>query len=71
MTRKQLLQSKRFLEFCSLEYGIELPELQVMPIALLVKYFVEWFKCPEMLWGPRGSERERVRKAIEDRSLHD
>ena len=71
MTRKQLLKSKRFLLFCTLEYGIDLEQLQDMELDYLKEYFVKWYECPEMLFGPKGAEREKVRLAIKNRSLTD
>ena len=71
MTRKQLLKCKRFLLFCTLEYGINLEQLQNMELDYLKKYFVEWYKCPEMLYGPKGTQREKVRLTIKNRSLTD
>lgn len=69
MTRQQLLKNKRFLTFCSIEYGVELSELREMPLYCLVKYLVEWFKAPEIFSGLSGSMRERIKKVIEQRSL--
>lgn len=69
MTRQQLLKNKRFLTFCSIEYGVELSELREMPLYSLVKYLVEWFKAPEILSGLYGVQRDKVRQVIEQRAL--
>lgn len=71
MTKKQLLRKKRFLQFCSIEYGLSVSELEEMQINELVRYLIDWFKCPQQLFGPLGSDRELVRETIADKSLHE
>ena len=66
ITSSKLLRNKRFVLFCSLEYGIELDELLNTSCDYLYKLMKEWYECPEILYGPCGITRQGVEKAIDD-----
>lgn len=69
MTVARLLSNKRFNLFCSLEYGIEPNDLLDTSCDSLFELMQKWYDCPEILWGPRGTMREEVKKAILDGKL--